>query len=67
MSFWKNISTRLGPFSNEEDIRRLAPYTSEEDLKQLVESCPQLQSLIDSLELQPINSTAEQHIGECPF
>ncbi|WP_144008414.1 hypothetical protein [Prevotella sp. P4-51] len=62
-----NISTRLGPFSSEEDIRRLAPYTSEEDLKQLVESCPQLQSLIDSLELQPINSTAEQHIGECPF
>lgn len=62
-----NISTRLGPFSSEEDIRRLAPYTNEEDLKQLVESCPQLQSLIDSLELQPINSTAEQHIGECPF
>lgn len=63
----KNSTTRLGPFSSEEDIRRLAPYTSEEDIKQLVETCPQLQTLIDSLELQPINSTTEQHLDECPF
>ena len=62
----ENNPKSLGLFSCEEDIRRLAPYTSEEDLKKMVEACPQLQGLVDSLGLQPI-STTEQLIDECPF
>lgn len=59
----ENNPKSLGLFSCEEDIRRLAPYTSEEDLKKMVEACPQLQGLVDSLGLQPI-STTEQLIDE---
>lgn len=64
-----NIPTTLGPFSSEEDIKRLAPYTSEEDLEKLVETCPQLQDLIDTLDLRPVNAFAEEdsHDDICPF
>lgn len=64
-----NNPTSLGPFSSEEDIKRLAPYTSEEDLEKLVEACPQLQDLIDTLDLRPVNAYAEEdsHDNICPF